>query len=248
MLHARRRAFRDACCSPTTPEPALVGGVRACAASSSCCARRPPRRAAASTYSVDRAMVAGRAVDRAGAGRPHGVRLGRTTSSVPDAPGRRRRSITACAGPRRVLAPVRAGALRGVRGDPVPDRDRRRGRPAHPDAAVLQAPRHGAALRGLEPERAVHVAERVAGIASVAYALAFSQAVERALGVAAAGAGRALARGARRARADGLPPRRDRQAGRDDRPVRRPGPLSDPQGAGHAAARAADRQPLRPRA
>jgi len=36
---------------------------------------------------------------------------------------------------------------------------------------------------GLEPERAVHVAERVAGIASVAYASAFSQAVERALGV-----------------------------------------------------------------
>ena len=45
--------------------------------------------------------------------------------------------------------------------------------------------------RGLEqrfvghpPDRAVHVAERVAGIASVAYASAFSQAIERALGVA----------------------------------------------------------------
>jgi Ni,Fe-hydrogenase III large subunit len=38
---------------------------------------------------------------------------------------------------------------------------------------------------GLTPDRAVHVAERVAGIASVAYATAFSQAVERALGVAA---------------------------------------------------------------
>ncbi len=36
---------------------------------------------------------------------------------------------------------------------------------------------------GLTPDRAVHVAERVAGIASVAYATAFSQAVERALGV-----------------------------------------------------------------
>jgi formate hydrogenlyase subunit 5 len=34
---------------------------------------------------------------------------------------------------------------------------------------------------GLTPDRAVHVAERVAGIASVAYATAFSQAVERAL-------------------------------------------------------------------
>jgi len=39
---------------------------------------------------------------------------------------------------------------------------------------------------GLTPERAVHVAERVAGIASVAYACAFSQAVERALAVSPA--------------------------------------------------------------
>jgi formate hydrogenlyase subunit 5 len=38
-------------------------------------------------------------------------------------------------------------------------------------------------FRGLEPDRAVHVAERTAGIASVAHATAFSQAVERALGV-----------------------------------------------------------------
>jgi formate hydrogenlyase subunit 5 len=36
---------------------------------------------------------------------------------------------------------------------------------------------------GLTPERAVYVAERVAGIATVAYASAFSQAVERALGI-----------------------------------------------------------------
>lgn len=36
---------------------------------------------------------------------------------------------------------------------------------------------------GLPPDRAVYVAERVAGIATVAYACAFSQAVERALGV-----------------------------------------------------------------
>jgi Ni,Fe-hydrogenase III large subunit len=38
-------------------------------------------------------------------------------------------------------------------------------------------------VAGLTPERAVHVIERIAGIASVAYASAFSQAVERALGV-----------------------------------------------------------------
>jgi formate hydrogenlyase subunit 5 len=37
---------------------------------------------------------------------------------------------------------------------------------------------------GLRPAQAVHVAERIAGISSVAYALAFSQAVERCLGVA----------------------------------------------------------------
>jgi Ni,Fe-hydrogenase III large subunit len=38
-----------------------------------------------------------------------------------------------------------------------------------------------ARFRGLVPSRAVHVAERVAGIATVAYACAFSQAVERAM-------------------------------------------------------------------
>lgn len=38
-------------------------------------------------------------------------------------------------------------------------------------------------FEGMVPEQAVYVAERVAGIASVAYANAFSQAIERALGV-----------------------------------------------------------------
>lgn len=38
-------------------------------------------------------------------------------------------------------------------------------------------------FEGLDPDRATYVAERVAGIASVAYACAFAQAVERALGV-----------------------------------------------------------------
>jgi formate hydrogenlyase subunit 5 len=37
---------------------------------------------------------------------------------------------------------------------------------------------------GMRPQEAVHVVERIAGIASVAYACAFSQAVERALGAA----------------------------------------------------------------
>ncbi|MGH2870934.1 MAG: nickel-dependent hydrogenase large subunit [Solirubrobacteraceae bacterium] len=40
-----------------------------------------------------------------------------------------------------------------------------------------------ALLEGLTPDRAVYVAERTAGIATVAHACAFSQAVERALGV-----------------------------------------------------------------
>jgi formate hydrogenlyase subunit 5 len=44
-----------------------------------------------------------------------------------------------------------------------------------------------ARLQGLAPDVAVHVAERVAGIASSAYAAAFSQAVERALGVVVPG-------------------------------------------------------------
>jgi Ni,Fe-hydrogenase III large subunit len=40
-----------------------------------------------------------------------------------------------------------------------------------------------ACFAGRSPDRAIYVAERVAGVASVAYACAFSQAVERALGV-----------------------------------------------------------------
>lgn len=40
-------------------------------------------------------------------------------------------------------------------------------------------------MRGMAPEHAVYVAERVAGIASVAWATAFSQAVERAVGIEA---------------------------------------------------------------
>jgi Ni,Fe-hydrogenase III large subunit len=40
-----------------------------------------------------------------------------------------------------------------------------------------------ARVAGLRPQQAVHVVERIAGIASVAYACAFSQAVERALGI-----------------------------------------------------------------
>jgi Ni,Fe-hydrogenase III large subunit len=40
-----------------------------------------------------------------------------------------------------------------------------------------------ARFNGLEPDRGVHVAERIAGIATVAYASAFSQAVESALGI-----------------------------------------------------------------
>lgn len=42
-----------------------------------------------------------------------------------------------------------------------------------------------ARFQGLAPDAAVHVAERVAGIASCAYASCFSQAVERALGIQA---------------------------------------------------------------
>ena len=100
---------------------------------------------------------------------------------------------------------------------------------------------------GLAPEVAVHVAERVAGIASHAYASAFSEAVERALGVEAAAAGAALAR---------VYCELERMACHLDviakeaethRAVRRSGALSDPQGAGAASARPADGQSLRTR-
>ena len=78
---------------------------------------------------------------------------------------------------------VRPGALWSLRGDPVPDRDRRRGRSASGTRPFFKHRGIEARFSGLDPNTAVHVAERVAGIASVAYACAFCQAVERALGV-----------------------------------------------------------------
>ena len=142
--------------------------------------------------------------------------------------------------------PVRSGDLRG---DPVSDRDRRRGRPAHPDPPVLQAPRAWKrASSACTPDRGR--ACRRAGRRDR------EPSPTRARSRRPSSARSACSRRARaerwravycRARADRVPSRRDRQGGRDDRAVRRPGALSDPQGAGHAAARAADRQPLRTR-
>ena len=121
--------------------------------------------------------------------------------------------------------------------------------PAHPDPPVLQAPRDRGALRG--PRRrttAVHVAERVAGIASVAYALRVLARGRARARRRAAAARAALAGRLRRARADGVPSRRDRQGGRDDRPVRsvRRAFRSSRSRCMRLRARA-DRQPLRPR-
>ena len=86
--------------------------------------------------------------------------------------------------PRRVHDPVRAGPLRDLRGDPVSDRDGRRGRPARLQTRPFFKHRGiESRFTGLAPDAGVELAERVAGIASNAYASAFSHAVERALGV-----------------------------------------------------------------
>ena len=140
-------------------------------------AARPP------TYTALGAVVAGGAVGRAGARRPRRRSPGRLSRSARPDRARRGQLDRRLAGLDVFSLPYRPGALRGLRGDPVPDRDRRRGRAAVADPPVLQAPRTGAPRsQGSNRDEAVHVAERIAGIASVAYALAFSQAVERALG------------------------------------------------------------------
>jgi Ni,Fe-hydrogenase III large subunit len=78
------------------------------------------------------------------------------------------------------FGPVRSGIFEAIQfhietgGEDVP---RIHTRPFFKHRAMEQR------LVGLPPEKAVHVAERVAGIASVAYACAFAQAVERALAV-----------------------------------------------------------------
>jgi formate hydrogenlyase subunit 5 len=78
------------------------------------------------------------------------------------------------------FGPVRSGVFEAIQfqietgGEDVP---RVRTRPFFKHRGVERR------LVGLRPEQAVHVAERVAGIAGVAYACAFSHAVERALGI-----------------------------------------------------------------
>ena len=263
LLDGRVRAARRARAAAYAGD-ARIGGprarirARACAARRANSNRREPvagfdrHRGASSrrrepVAGVDRRLVARGALGRAGARRAARRALGRRGLRTAADRARRRQARTARAGPRRVRDPLRAGALGDLRGDPVSDRDRRRGRARAADAAVLQAPRDGGALRRARAgrrggrrrtrrrDRELRVCERV---------LAGGRARARRGGAEARGV---LARGPLRARADGLPPGRDRQGGRDHRSVCRAGALSDPQGADHAPARPLDWQPLRAR-
>ena len=239
LLRDAGAPLRHAASAPTTPEPALVARVRARGR-----ARRAARAARTARPRVPSlgAWLAGGTLGRAGAARActalvpvgHPTCERRLTRPTPTCSTRRVVGLDVFVIP---YGPIRSGVFESIQflietgGEDVP---------RTPDAAVLQAPRHRAALRGAAiPTTRSSVAERVAGIAGVAHAIAFSQAVERALGVEPPPARAALAGRPRRARADRVPPRRDRQAGRDDRALRRSGALRDPQGAGHAPARAA---------
>lgn len=104
-------------------------------------------------------------------------RTRRLTAPDPDALDRRVRGLDAFALP---YGPVRSGVFEAIQfvietgGEDVL---RLQTRPFFKHRGLE------ARFEGLEPERAVYVAERVAGIATVAHACAFAQAVERALDV-----------------------------------------------------------------
>jgi formate hydrogenlyase subunit 5 len=110
--------------------------------------------------------------------RPAGVDPGRGLTR-PD-PDRLEETITGLDVFRIPFGPVRSGIFEAIQfvietgGEDVP---RLHTRPFFKHRGME------ARFAGLEPDRAVHVAERIAGIASVAYASAFSQACERALGI-----------------------------------------------------------------
>jgi formate hydrogenlyase subunit 5 len=112
--------------------------------------------------------------------RPAGVRYERCLTA-PDADllARRVEGLDVFALP---FGPVRSGVFEAIQfqietgGEDVP---RIQTRPFFKHRGMEQR------FTGLSPDRAVYVAERVAGIASTAYAIAFSEGVERALGVPA---------------------------------------------------------------
>lgn len=101
----------------------------------------------------------------------------RLTEPQPDALERRVRGFDTFAIP---YGPVRSGVFESIQfliesgGEDVP---RLQTRPFFKHRGLERR------FEGLVPAQGVYLAERVAGIASVAYAVAFSQAVERALGV-----------------------------------------------------------------
>jgi formate hydrogenlyase subunit 5 len=108
----------------------------------------------------------------------HGATEPSLTAPDPDRLDRRVRGLDAFVIP---YGPVRSGIFEAIQfqvesgGEDVP---RIQTRPFFKHRGREQR------FAGLRPDDGVHVAERVAGIASVAYASAFSQAIERAAGVA----------------------------------------------------------------
>ena len=149
-----------------SPEPALIGGVRA--------ARRPGRppgtdqgaEPARPTARWPAFWPAARWAEQELVERTASARSDLVSDPRADRPDADRLRAPP-AWTRRVRDPLRPGPLGDLRGDPVSDRDRRRGRargcrPARSSSTAGW--RH--AFAGLAPERAVHVAERVAGIAT----------------------------------------------------------------------------------
>ncbi len=150
---------------------------------------------------------------------------------------------------RRVRAPVRPDPLRRLRGDPVRDRDRRRGHPGARGAPGLQAPRaRGSASPASPRTHGVALAERVAGIASVAHALAYLPG-RRARAARSTPPTRAQLWRVVHAELERIANHLDVAAAlaEDDGALGRRRPLRHPQGGRPAAARRALRQPVRPR-
>ncbi len=197
MLHRRRCALRDA----VSRRDARAGARRRVRA-----ARRAGRAARADARMsirsrTRRSAPGGRRRDGPSRSSPTATACGRSACRYERrTDGARRRSARPCAC--RGLdvftipyGPVRSGVFEAIQfqietgGEDVP---------RHPDAAVLQAPRAwSSASPGWRQTSAVHVAERVAGIASVAYAIAFCAGGRARARRRAAAARGALARGPR---------------------------------------------------
>ena len=144
--------------------------------------------------------------------------------------------------PRPVYDSARPGSLGRGRVHRVPGGDARRGHPA-PEHAACSTSTAGSrsGSRACCPADGVLLAERTEGIASVAHAMAYCQAIETIAGTAGAVAGSADPGAARRARTARMPPGCHRPAGRRGRAGSGDRPVRLAQGTGAAANRPADR-------